>query len=89
MKRKPTDPQIHENLLPGVPNPNFRRRRPSTWNINEEQKKFMGCLFVGKTKNDQKDVFFDAKTKLYFIEDSKSPKNKKYVKKSQINFANR
>ena len=52
-----------------------------SWEIVEQP----GNKPVGKDKN-QLDVFFDSKTGLYFVLDDKSPKNKRYIKKSKIVF---
>lgn len=99
---KPTDPQPEINLVPGEPNPDFTRIRPMTWNMSkiseekeekEELKKdqiplsvMSDCVRIGKDKTTGKEVFVDNKTRLFFIFDSRSPKNKGYISRKRIDF---
>lgn len=56
-------------------------RRPWEMNKNERMN-----LPIGKTK-DGLNVFHDAKTGLFYFEDSTAPNNKRYIKKSKIIFS--
>lgn len=97
---KPTDPQPEINLVPGEPNPEFTRIRPMTWNMTksaEEQQKqaqkeqiplsvMSDCVRIGKDKTTGKEVFVDNRTRLFFVLDSRSPKNKAYISRQRIDF---
>lgn len=96
----PTNAKPFVKPIPGKPNLEFTRRRPMTWNMENnqiEESKNKNFNKIKKTTFDDKNigshqlsgkmVFLDEKTKLFYIHDEKSPKNKHYVKKTTIIFS--
>jgi hypothetical protein len=93
---KPIDAKPISVPIPGEPNPEFTRRRPMTWNMPEEsgdilhevkEKPELAPNYVGFHSSTGKPAFIDERTKLFYIEDPRSPKNKHYVRKSSIAFS--
>jgi hypothetical protein len=96
---RPIDAKPITAPIPGKPNPEFTRRRPMTWNMPEESGNILHEVkkvrettelttnHVGFHSSTGKPAFIDEITKLFYIEDPRSPKNKHYIRKSSINFS--
>jgi len=78
-------------IIPGEANENFKRIRPSTWNMGYIGKSNTNSVKsgekVGEYGPEKEDVFYDAKTGLYYVENSCCPHDKKYVNKTRITFS--
>jgi hypothetical protein len=78
-------------IIPGEANENFKRIRPSTWNMGYIGKSDTNSVKsgekVGEYGPEKEDVFYDAKTGLYYVENSCCPHDRKYVSKTRITFS--
>lgn len=96
---RPIDAAKPTKIIPGQPNPEFTRRRPMTWNMSETEndtptisnqettpKLSTNPNQVGIHIQSRKPAYLDEKTKLFFVDDARSPKNKHYITKSSIEF---
>lgn len=92
---KPIDATAINAPIPGQPNPEFTRRRPMTWNMPEngdildevKNAPQAETNYVGIHSATGKPAFIDERTKLFYIQDPRSPKNKHYVRRSSIAFS--
>lgn len=78
-------------IIPGKPNQNFKRMRPSTWNlgyvgkVTEENKE--AYKKIGTYGPTNETAYLDEKTGLYFVENDCCPHSRKYINKTKIIFS--